>query len=948
MNLKKFTTNLLLCSIILCTHSFAQISSKTLNQIQILLQEKSNRTASQRKIDSRLLQAAREHRNQQMAAGVTLAPADVDADISGVLKVDISATITDAFLAKITALGGKIIYASPRYKTVRASVNLKDIETIAGYTEVKFIEPAVKAMLVDVGPNQTLINKTNTERLKKIREQLTAYLEKMHPLIGSVTSEGDATHRAADVRTTYGYLGQGIKIGVLSDSYNALGGASSDVSKGDLPGTANPDGYTTPVTVVQDYSGGEDEGRAMLQVIHDLAPAAQLYFATADISEASFATNIQKLRNTYGCNIIIDDVAYFDEPAFQDGITAQAVNAVTAAGALYFSSAGNSGSLAKGTSGVFEGDFNDAGSLAFSAGSKAGTIHNFGTVNTPVNGDIITSTGFLYNLNWSDAWGASGNDYDLFLVSATGTVKSSSTNIQNGSQNPYEAVSVKTLAKGDRLVVFKTTAAATRAFHLNTNRGTLTIGTNGQTTGHACEASAFCMAATPAHNAFESGYPSGPYPNPFNSANQVEPFSSDGPRRIFYNADGSAVTAGNFLFGTNGGVIRAKPDLTAADGVKTTLGSSSGLNPFYGTSCAAPHAGAIAALLWSANPSLTTTQIRNILTSTALDVEGAGYDNVSGYGIIQAFQAAGMVTGGSCALPSGLSSSNITATTATISWNAVSGANSYDADYKAHTSATWTNVATGTTSTSLNLSGFSTNTLYDWRVRTNCSSGTSDYATAQFTTLAPTCLSNYDTSVHNTFAAAVMIPAKTVINGTLNAANDSDIYRFKITTAGRLTILLSNLPADYDLYIYNSNQVLVASSTHSGTTADSVKKSFGAGKFYIKVVNKNGSFDPANCYSLKIKIISAVVQNSEAKVIVDNSFYVFPNPVSSVLNIAGANTKPGAVIRVMDVYGKTVLMQKANSYNSQINVSTLAGGSYMLVIVNKDGSIAYTSRFVKQ
>ncbi len=55
-------------------------------------------------------------------------------------------------------------------------------------------------------------------------------------------------------------------------------------------------------------------------------------------------------------------------------ITAQAVNTVTAAGALYFSLAGNSGSLAKGTSGVFEGDFNDAGSAPFNGSSKSGTF----------------------------------------------------------------------------------------------------------------------------------------------------------------------------------------------------------------------------------------------------------------------------------------------------------------------------------------------------------------------------------------------------------------------------------------------------------------------------------------------------------------------------------------------------------------------------------------------
>src|SRR5205814_1564676 len=182
--------------------------------------------------------------------------------------------------------------------------------------------------------------------------------------------------------------------------------------------------------------------------------------------------------------------------------------------------------------------------------------------------------------------------------------------------DPVELVALpgSGFATGDRLVVFKTTAAAVRAFHLDTFRGTLTLGTNGQTHAHASAANAFAVAATPAV---------GPYPNPFSASNQVETFSSDGPRRIFYNADGSPITPNNFLFGTNGGTVRNKPDVTAADGVSTAL-PQGGLNPFFGTSAAAPHAGAIAALIKSANPSLTAAQIRTILTSTAVDIESAG------------------------------------------------------------------------------------------------------------------------------------------------------------------------------------------------------------------------------------------------------------------------------------------------------------------------------------
>jgi hypothetical protein len=58
---------------------------------------------------------------------------------------------------------------------------------------------------------------------------------------------------------------------------------------------------------------------------------------------ASFAANIEALRTIYGCDVVIDDVIYFDEAAFQDGFIVRAVNMVAAVGALYFSAAGNSG-----------------------------------------------------------------------------------------------------------------------------------------------------------------------------------------------------------------------------------------------------------------------------------------------------------------------------------------------------------------------------------------------------------------------------------------------------------------------------------------------------------------------------------------------------------------------------------------------------------------------------
>ena|SRR4028118_667716 len=166
-----------------------------------------------------------------------------------------------------------------------------------------------------------------------------------------------------------------------------------------------------------------------------------------------------------------------------------------------------------------------------------------------------------------------------------------------------------------------------RFLHLNTNRGQLELNTNGQIFGHTAAVDAFSVAAVSAEKRTK----------PFSRSLSVEDFSSDGPRRIFYQADGTPITPGNFLDG--GGVVRQKPDIAAADGVVTTLPASTGLNPFFGTSAAAPHAAAVAALLKSFKPALTPQRIRSILSRTALDIEASGVDQDSGYGIVMANRA---------------------------------------------------------------------------------------------------------------------------------------------------------------------------------------------------------------------------------------------------------------------------------------------------------------------
>ncbi|WP_409463355.1 S8 family serine peptidase [Amycolatopsis sp. GA6-003] len=529
---------------------------------------------------------------------------------AGTVSVDIAGTAGSAIAQAVRAAGGTVQSTSAN-GSVRAQLPLNAVDKIAARGDVRQVQPATQAMTW---------NEPDAQR-RQLAKQAVAAVQ---------VSEGDKTHGADTARTQYGVNGAGVKVCVLSDGVNSL---KKSQDAGELPA----------VDVLPGQAGSGDEGTAMLEIVHDLAPGAALGFATAFTSESSFADNIRALRTTGKCTVIVDDVAYFDESPFQDTQVAQAVNDVTAAGALYFSSAGNSGNLTDGTSGYYEGDFRSSGTRL---PGVTGTPHDFDPGSGVQTTDPLSpgSLGRPVTLFWSDPWGRSANDYDLFLLNASGSVVASSANAQDGSQNPYESLTVPTSGSGYRLAVVKY-SGADRFFALNVIRGRFVasgslkgFSTAGVTSGHSAAAAAFSVAAAPAATAFgrplETGdpaNPAGPYPGLFTSASKWERFTSDGQRHLFYNADGTELTPGNVS--STGGATRAKPDITAADGVATSV---TGFQPFFGTSAAAPHAAAIAALLLSGKPSATPAEVRTALVSSAIDLGAPGFDAVTGKGVIMA------------------------------------------------------------------------------------------------------------------------------------------------------------------------------------------------------------------------------------------------------------------------------------------------------------------------
>lgn len=214
---------------------------------------------------------------------------------------------------------------------------------------------------------------------------------------GEVTSQGDRAMYADSARKYQVIKGKNSKIGVISDSYNVRAGADKAVKSGDLPGRGNPNGYTTPVQVLEDATDpySTDEGRGMLEIIHDVAPAAQLAFHTAIGGQANFAKGILELQKA-GCNIITDDVSYFAEPMFLDGIIAQAVNEVSQKNVAYFSSAGNNGKHS------YQAKFKNSGKNVVVNGVNYGVAHDFGKGDIKQSIILPPDEGIILPLQWDD------------------------------------------------------------------------------------------------------------------------------------------------------------------------------------------------------------------------------------------------------------------------------------------------------------------------------------------------------------------------------------------------------------------------------------------------------------------------------------------------------------------------------------------------------------------
>ena len=453
---------------------------------------------------------------------------------------------------------------------------------------------------IDVSFPISLLGNLNLEtaQINFVRPLYRAKLNK-----GIVTTQGDSVQGSDIVRNSFFMVnggetisvdGRGIKVGVISDSYDTQpftgqSKATIGVQNKDLPGDGNPS-YPISVEILQEYSFGiaSDEGRAMLEIIHDIAPASHLGFYSGILSSRDFELGVNAFKDA-DYDIITDDITFITEPFFQEGRVSEAINSFTRLpGKTYISSAGNFSN--NGSQGIFRSSTAPI-NTNFLPDSNTIVAHVFGTnpdgsedilqkihVEPGINMIVLQSN---ESLSTQDNSNGAVNDLDIYIVDDNSNLLVGNNRV-NIDGDPTEIIVFESKGTGEaNIMITSATGAPTTnlAFRYiifrNEGLDLLEYGGASTVSGHAMTPAAVTVGAVN----FKNG--TNPIPEPFSSY------------------------AGNL---SNGKTTLI--DFAAADGVYTNVPSVGQLlnnddifTSFYGTSAAAPHAAASIALIMSALPS---------------------------------------------------------------------------------------------------------------------------------------------------------------------------------------------------------------------------------------------------------------------------------------------------------------------------------------------------------
>lgn len=545
-------------------------------------------------------------------------------------------SISDTVIDVLKQQGARIERVLPKFNRIQASL---PINLLNEFQRLNFIE------YIDLPSyGQVRFEKRTSDKLNKLKNEKSVFT-KSEPQAAyqgvdtGVVTEGDAIQNSDIVKTELGYFGSGVKIGVISDG---VYGIETSLSTGDIPEgdekTCDPNQIFKTGVVCKSFNSthgidtnayGEkaSEGLALLEILYDVAPEAELYFSNFATSD-DFISAVEWLsapesEGGAGVDVIVDDIAFYQEPYFVDGDVAVAVKEAMRLGVHYVTAAGNDAHQ------HIQEDFTDYDDDGY---------HNFqGTRDKydffPIT--IYPQMDISLFLQWDDEFDHPTNDFDLYVYffDASGNpylndagiqefVESSDNNISgtkkpleslsfrwNGSQKIYGLVYIKAQDVTEAGVELELFTVPSQSYE-DANEY---LDTYDSVFGHAALNRVIGVGAV---NLNDSGH------------DDVAYYSSWGP-----------VAVNN--------TWHYKPDVISVDGVSVT-GHGGFMREFYGTSAAAPHVAGCLALMLDKNHGLSVDAARDALLSTAHDIDepdyyedyfDSGYGFQAGYGLVDCYSA---------------------------------------------------------------------------------------------------------------------------------------------------------------------------------------------------------------------------------------------------------------------------------------------------------------------
>lgn len=410
--------------------------------------------------------------------------------------------------------------------------------------------------------------------------------------LGELRTEGDLLVRSNGIREIFGVSGKSIRVGVIGNGAESLN-------------LSRKAGELSNVDVLETGSG--DEGTAMLEIIHDIAPDANLSFHAYGNSSETFKEAVTELAEA-GCQVICDDLYFFRQPFLQDGDVAEHIRKILRKypNLIYITVSGNFAPL------HYQGSWKPGLNT-----EKNQTLHDFSGGDCAVNITLLPDEQMIATLQWDDPWGNATTSYDMVLTDTwTGRVLAESNRTRNGAPEPFEHL----VYQPDGKAPVKVSLEIVRSGETKRPnilelfiRGVDPRGVEDTFMKDPFD-SIFGHAAVEDVVTVGSVQPRAPY--------AISPDSSRGPVTIRYPVP----------------TKRWKPDLSAPTNVNVS-GAGNFPTTFPGTSAAAPHVAGVIAQLWSAFPDTSRDDLKQVIYDTCDDLGAPGWDETYGYGLLNAERA---------------------------------------------------------------------------------------------------------------------------------------------------------------------------------------------------------------------------------------------------------------------------------------------------------------------